>query len=36
MDRGPWRATVHGVTKSRRQVTNTHFHTLLTLVLPKQ
>ena len=36
MDRGPWQATVHGVTKSQRQATNTHFHTLLTLVLPKQ
>ena len=27
MDRGPWRATLHGVTKSRTRLSNTHTHT---------
>ena len=29
MDRGDWRATVHGVTKSWTRLTNFHFHFLL-------
>ena len=27
MDRGTWKATVHGVTKSQRKLSNVHFHT---------
>ena len=27
MDRGAWRATVHGVTKSQTQLSNYHTHT---------
>ena len=26
MDRGPWRATFHGVTKSWTRLSNQHFH----------
>ena len=26
MDRGVWQATIHGVTKSRKQLSNQHFH----------
>ena len=29
MDGRAWRATVHGVTRSRTQLTNTHTHTRL-------
>ena len=31
MDRGAWRATVHGVAKSQTQLSNFHFHTMLTI-----
>ena len=29
MDRGAWRATVHGVAKSRTRQSEFHFHTLI-------
>ena len=29
MDRGAWQATVHGVTKSQKQLSNFHFHEAL-------
>ena len=29
MDRGAWQATVHGVTKSRTQLSDFHFQSLL-------
>ena len=32
MNRGAWEATVHGVTKSGTQLSNFHFHPLLTEV----
>ena len=28
MDRGAWRATIHGVTKSQTQLSDFHFHFL--------
>ena len=33
MDRGPWQATVHGVAKSRTQLSNFHFHLALKQLL---
>ena len=35
MDRGAWRATVHGVAKSRTQLTNTPKETAFTIRNPK-
>ena len=31
MDRGPWRATVHGVTKSQARLSSQHFHFMFTI-----
>ena len=33
MDRGAWRATIHGVAKSWIQLSNQHTHTLKELIL---
>ena len=35
MDGGAWRATVHGVTKSQTQLSNSHIHTKLYCSLQK-
>ena len=35
MDRGAWRAPVHGVAKSRTRLKQQHKHTLVQLVVPQ-
>ena len=36
MDRGAWRATAHGVSKSWTQLSDSHIHSFLNLEFPEK